>query len=236
MFSNTYCIGLGGNIGNVEHTFDRAMSRLDDGICRVTAQSRVHRSVPMGESAGGEFRNATIRVESNLDPQSMLRRLQRIEDENGRQRGAVWGPRTLDLDLLLSDDQIIDSDNLVVPHPGLWYRRFVLDPLMEIAADDHHPELGMTIRELRQRLNWRPLVIEVADECIPACRIDRVEIRPADGSSGNRESQVFARIQADNRIPPATVNRRQESGFVVRCHPLDVESTVMSVATAALGE
>lgn len=156
-------IALGGNTGPVEKTFRRALQELDSHprVC-VTRISKVHRSRPVGEHSGGEFRNAAAEVETDLEPLDLLDVLQSIEVDHGRTREIRWGPRTLDLDLVLYGERVIDDPRLRVPHPACWYRRFVLDPLVEIAADVVHPEKGVTFGALRTRLLERSLPVALA--------------------------------------------------------------------------
>lgn len=156
-------IALGGNLGPVGETFHRALGRLssDPGVA-VTRMSRIYRSSPVGEIAGGEFQNAVAELETKLEPLRLLDLLQRVETDLGRTRDAHWGARTLDLDLILYADQVIDIPRLRVPHPACWYRRFVLDPMVEIAADVLHPERGVTFGALRSALLVRPFRVVFA--------------------------------------------------------------------------
>ncbi|MBA3313896.1 MAG: 2-amino-4-hydroxy-6-hydroxymethyldihydropteridine diphosphokinase, partial [Planctomycetaceae bacterium] len=130
--------------------FAAALRRLDGSDLRVGAVSRIYSTPPMGSAAGGPFSNAAASIETSLDPIALLDRLLSVEDAMGRSRDVRWGPRSLDLDLIFYGSQIIDSPRLRVPHPGCWYRRFVLDPLDEVAPHAIHPETGQTVRELRQ--------------------------------------------------------------------------------------
>lgn len=156
-------VALGGNVGAVEETFDQALRRLDDSPeISVGAVSGVYLTAPVGGHSGGEFRNMAVEVESQHGPLELLNLLQRVEGEFGRQRERRWGPRTLDLDLIFYGAEIIDHPRLRVPHPACWYRRFVLDPLAEIAADVVHPEKRVTVGELRDRLLMRPLRVALA--------------------------------------------------------------------------
>ena len=156
-------VSLGGNEGHVRATFRAAMESLrrHPQIDTVRA-SRIYSTPPVGDEAGGSFLNAVAELTTSLDPQSLLDLLQATEHQLGRVRTLHWGPRTLDLDLLAFDDRIIDHPRLTLPHPGCWYRRFVLDPLAEIAGDFVHPEKETTFRCLRERLLVRPLCVRVA--------------------------------------------------------------------------
>ncbi|MCH7685840.1 MAG: 2-amino-4-hydroxy-6-hydroxymethyldihydropteridine diphosphokinase [Planctomycetes bacterium] len=156
-------IALGGNLGPVSETFQNALERLDNDP-RVTVQriSRFYRTAPVGDDAGGEFLNAAAEIETDLEPIPLLDLLLSVETEFGRNREIHWGPRTLDLDLILYGEEIIDLPRLRVPHPACWYRRFVLDPLSEIAADVIHPEKGISIGQLRSRLLKKPFRVGIA--------------------------------------------------------------------------
>ncbi len=151
-------IALGGNEGSVAETFREALTLLDQtpGLS-VVCNSLAYTTAPVGTDSGPQFLNAAAELETSLDPLELLRRLQSVETQLGRIRTLRWGPRTLDLDLLFYDQQIFTSETLTIPHPHLWYRRFVLDPLVEIAPDLLHPQHQLTISQLRQKLLVRPL-------------------------------------------------------------------------------
>lgn len=156
-----YC-GLGGNLGPVPEIFNQAIADLRArSEISVIAVSSVHRTAAVGTSdeAGGDYFNAAVGLETKLPPLALLDLLQSLELKYGRTRELRWGPRTLDLDLLFYGDELIESPRLLVPHPGCWFRRFVLDPLVEIAPDLKHPVKNATIRELRNRLLPRPLLV-----------------------------------------------------------------------------
>ena len=153
-------IGLGANLGNGRAAFDAAWALLrDHPQIEVRQRSGLYRTAPVGHAAGGEFLNAVCGASTTLAPLEVLDLLQSIESTLGRTREIHWGPRTLDLDLLFFDEQIICEPRLTVPHPAAWYRRFVVDPLVEIAPTLRHPVLNLTVGELRQRLRVRPLSI-----------------------------------------------------------------------------
>jgi dihydroneopterin aldolase/2-amino-4-hydroxy-6-hydroxymethyldihydropteridine diphosphokinase len=140
-------VALGSNLGDREAFLRFAIAELGD----VVAQSQVFETDPVGGPEGqGAYLNMVVVVETSLDPFAMMRRCQRIEAAAHRQRVVHWGPRTLDVDLLIYDDVRIDSPELVVPHPRFAERRFVLAPLAEVAPqrcpagwDEALPPMGM---------------------------------------------------------------------------------------------
>lgn len=131
-------IALGGNVGDVRATFEKAIAN----ICGMTqavlvARSSDYATPPWGDEQQADFINACIEIETSLDPHAILFTLHKIEKKFGRDRDNKkrWGPRTLDLDLLAYDDVKIDKPELTLPHPRLFERAFVLVPLAEIAPD-----------------------------------------------------------------------------------------------------
>lgn len=159
----TLCtIALGGNLGPVEKTFGAALERLESDDTTVTAVSSFHATAPVGEQAGVRYLNAAAQVETSLPPLDFLTRLQSVETALGRTRELRWGPRTIDLDLLFYASEVIALPRLIVPHPAAWYRRFVLDPLVEISPEFVHPVKRVTLRALRDRLLVRPLAVAIS--------------------------------------------------------------------------
>lgn len=140
-------IGLGGNIGDAGATLWAAFDAID-GLerTRVVRRSRLYRTPAWGVTGQADFVNAAALVETSLPPMELLQALLRLEREAGRQRSADgsdrWGPRTLDLDLLLYGDTAIDQPGLRVPHPRLAERAFALVPLVEVAPDAIIPGVG----------------------------------------------------------------------------------------------
>lgn len=140
------CVGLGGNIGDVAAALREALAALDalPGT-RLLRASRFYRTPAWGVEAQPDFINAVALLETTLAPRALLDGLLAIERAHGRERaadGSRWGPRTLDLDLLLHGDAVIREPGLEVPHPHLHQRAFVLVPLAEVAPDAEVPGRG----------------------------------------------------------------------------------------------
>ncbi len=157
----TALIGLGSNLGDRAAALHRAVNLLKaEPNIRVSSVSSVRTSKPAGGPPGqGEFLNAAVRLETKLPPKELLKKLLRIEKEVGRVREERWGPRVVDIDLLLYDRVQCKSDVLELPHPRMSFRRFVLEPAADVAPNMIHPGSGATIRTLLEHLNERPRYI-----------------------------------------------------------------------------
>jgi 2-amino-4-hydroxy-6-hydroxymethyldihydropteridine diphosphokinase len=147
-------IALGGNVGDVRSTFDRAIALLcENGTVRVTARSSDYRTPPWGITEQPPFVNAVIAVTTKLAPHDLLALAAECERKLGRERARErrWGPRTIDLDLLIYGDLVMIDRDLILPHPHLFERAFVLVPLAEIAPDQIIA--GIRVRDALERLN-----------------------------------------------------------------------------------
>jgi len=144
-------LSLGSNIGDREAHLREAIERLG-GTGRVTAVSSFYETEPVEFTRQAWFLNCVVALETAWIPQELMARLLVIEGEMGRQRTQKKGPRTIDIDILLFGDSIIDTSDLKIPHPAMTQRRFVLEPLAEIASDMQHPMMKKSIRELLKDL------------------------------------------------------------------------------------
>ena len=141
--------GIGANVGDPALTLREAVRRLEgEGGIRVVAASPVYRNPPMGPQDQPHFLNAVLEMSVEISPQELLKRFLAIELEFGRVRDIRWGPRTLDLDILVYGDVRVDEPGLTIPHPHMLERSFVLTPLADLHPQDLHPVTNQPYLEL----------------------------------------------------------------------------------------
>ena len=161
-------IAFGANQGDCEAALARAVQLLEDepAILELKCSRAVRTKAVTGDASQddatsqNEYLNAAIRVLMTLSPDELHQKMVSIEKELGREREHRWGPRTIDLDLLLVGDLQLRRDDLTIPHPRMSFRRFVLQPALDIAANMVHPESGMTLQQLVDHLDSaNPIVV-----------------------------------------------------------------------------
>jgi 2-amino-4-hydroxy-6-hydroxymethyldihydropteridine diphosphokinase len=146
---NRVFLGLGTNLGDREQNLQVALEKIGENIGAVAASSSLYETEPWGFASENKFLNMAVEVRTNLKPSGLLGRILMIESQMGRIReGKEYKSRLIDIDILFYNDRIITKKVLLVPHPGIPERRFVLVPLCEIAPDLIHPVLNKSIREL----------------------------------------------------------------------------------------
>lgn len=145
-------IGIGSNLGDRESNCKQAIGLLRQKGTTVIKESSLYETKPWGVTDQPLFLNMAIEIETDLKPFELLRTLKDIEKKMGREETFLWGPRIIDLDILLYNGNIVDEKGLRIPHPHMQDREFVLRPLSEIAGYVTHPLLLLSIEELLQRL------------------------------------------------------------------------------------
>lgn len=152
----TVFLGMGSNLGDRLHFLDTAIEKLDilPGIQLKKISSILENPPLLGGPEQGPFLNLVVELESELQPKELLHHLQNIEKEGGRQREVVWGPRTIDIDMLFFGNEVINTPDLKVPHPERYKRDFVMIPLLEIAPQLIDPSDGKLVSE-----NWEKMKV-----------------------------------------------------------------------------
>lgn len=222
-------IGLGGNVGDTCSRFRAALDCLESRDIRVTQFSSVYQTRAVGEHAGDDFCNAAAELEAELEPLELLDVLLDVETQLGRARHVHWGPRTIDLDLLLCENRCIEHSRLAIPHPHFWYRRFVLDPLVEIAPDARHAQKNASVADLRNRILHRPF---------------RLNLEGIDSEDSATVASVVEEFRDATIVqePPAELTlcfneaKCRKEGFAIRINQANVRQGVLDVLTAAMFE
>ena len=144
----TAYLSLGSNVGNREQHLRSAIERLDSAGIRVIRRSSLYETEPQELRGQPWFLNIVLEVETSLFPMQLLHAIQKIEKAMGRKRLVAKGPRTIDIDILLFGGFVVSTTTLQIPHPRFPQRRFVLEPLAELAPDLRHPASHQTVREM----------------------------------------------------------------------------------------
>jgi 2-amino-4-hydroxy-6-hydroxymethyldihydropteridine diphosphokinase len=148
-------LGLGSNLGDRVANLQEALCCLKRGVA-IDAISNLYETRPMGPADQPWYLNAVCAGWTELKPMELLAFVKEIEQRMGRVSAGRWGPRIIDIDILFYDDLVLSSSELVIPHPGVPCRAFVLEPLADIAPEFTHPDLGETISALLSRLQTGP--------------------------------------------------------------------------------
>ena len=153
LYRHTAYIGLGSNMGDKEGFIREALQAIDaNPLCKVREVSELIETPPYGDVPQEDFLNGAARVETLMNPKRFLGFLQKLEQEAGRVRIVRWGPRTLDLDILLFDDLVMGTGELILPHQDMENRLFVLQPMAQIAGFVRHPVSKKTMQQLLEEL------------------------------------------------------------------------------------
>jgi 2-amino-4-hydroxy-6-hydroxymethyldihydropteridine diphosphokinase len=155
-------LGLGSNVGERERMLDHALTLLAERGFSLKRRSSLFLTEPLGGPPQDWYLNMVAEGASELSPEELLAVCLNVERDLGRTRDVRWGPRTIDIDLLLYGDERRATETLALPHPRLHERQFVLAPLAEIAPRLRHPVLSLTARELRQRCIDKSRVLRYA--------------------------------------------------------------------------
>jgi len=153
-------LGIGTNMGNRESNLEQAVEQIEEFIGPVRVSSSIYETEPWGFKSPDKFLNIVVKAETELSPSGLLGRILMIESLLGRVRGPQhYSSRLIDIDILLYNEIIVEEKSLIVPHPQIQNRRFVLIPLCEIASDLIHPVLGKSFRELLEVCEDKGVVI-----------------------------------------------------------------------------
>lgn len=153
-------VGIGSNLGNRVENCATAIREMSN-FAKIFAVSSIYETEPVGRENQPNFINCVTKIETGLSPYELLLSLQSVENKLGRKHTQKWGPRIIDLDILFYDDLIVDSGGLTIPHPRAHLRRFVLEPLSEIAPDFVHPALKVSVSKLLEGLEDPKSVVKI---------------------------------------------------------------------------
>jgi 2-amino-4-hydroxy-6-hydroxymethyldihydropteridine diphosphokinase len=188
-------LAFGTNLGDRQEQWQRALTLLPETGLQVVSISRLWETPPIGGPAGqAAFLNAALTATTTADPQETVRQLLKIEATIGRVRTARWGARLIDLDLLLYDQVVSERVESTVPHPRMTFRRFMLDPALEVAADWVHPLTGTSLAELASALSQAARRVEIKAD--PRWSPTWLKREPARSNLGQVLERVVSQIRA----------------------------------------
>ncbi len=150
---NKVVLLLGSNLGERMVNLEKACHEIEQELGKVILRSSVYETAPWGNLDQEPFLNEVVKIDSSLNAGQMMERILAIETKMGRVRTKKWEPRIIDIDVLFFNDEIISTENLVVPHPSLHFRKFTLLPLTEIMPGYIHPVLEKSISNLLEEVN-----------------------------------------------------------------------------------
>ncbi len=155
-------LGIGGNIGNKEKNFEEVYQIIDNEVGKIIRSSSVYETPPWGFQADEPFWNSIIEISTSLEDLELLWKIKDIEDRFGRKRGKEqYASREIDIDILYFDDIYIETKSLIIPHPRIHLRKFVLVPLAEIAPELKHPLLRLTSLEMLENCKDESMIKKV---------------------------------------------------------------------------
>lgn len=169
---STIYLSLGSNLGDRYANLQRAVGELNK-LLKITAISPVFATEPWGDVDQPPFLNICVAAIGNLPPHELLHQIKRIESDMGRAPARRWGPRLIDIDILFYDQIVIEDEEMTIPHPRLAERAFVLAPLAVINPDLRHPQTGLSVQEMLERVDTAG-VERMFEMPFPASERDRV--------------------------------------------------------------
>ena len=162
--SNMVVLSLGGNIGDVKQTFINSINLLKEEVGEIDLVSSIYKTKAWGVEDQPDFLNQVLVLNSDLNPQEVLKRCMNIELKLGRVRKQKWYERIIDIDILFYNDKIIESSNLTIPHPYVHKRNFVLFPLVDLIPTFKHPLLKDSMEELKNNCDDKLQAIKYLDD------------------------------------------------------------------------